>query len=289
LIFKQWFLFLIQSIIYYFSISINSLYDKTIPDIIEFKLILDMKNNKYFKILIKLQFLIIVLIHSSCSILQPPSIRSYNFKEKGDVCVAATIGVNYEFQAAYSLVKHLYINSGYRHKKEPGRNYSDIIYYNSQNIGLGYYTAINTNSYFQFGGEFFDGAGKFENQIGHSTPEFTVSTLYSKGFAISGLYSNYSERNKYGIMVGIRKGKTWNAVTLIEDIFTVNKYKIGILEHKQYIYSEYCFSVFHRFKNRSALSLNFCLAMNGIIVSLSGTALLSYQITFNTRKKNRVN
>ncbi len=226
---------------------------------------------------------------------QPPSLRSYNFKERGDVCIAATIGSNYEFQAAYSPMKHVYLKSGFRHAK---RNDFGIISnnhkYNSHQLGAGYYKTFKSNSYIQFGTEFFDGAGKIENQVGNSTPEYTYSTFYTKGFAISGLYSYYSELHKAGFIFGIRKGKTWNAETLIDDHFTLNKYKIGILEHKIFTYSEYCFSTFRRYKDFSILAFNIDIGLHDLKTDLKkGTGTirfsLSYQIPFNIRKKHKVN
>lgn len=254
-----------------------------------------MKDNKYFKFLIKLQFLFIIPILNSCSSLQPPSIRSYNFKEKGDVCVAATIGANYEFQAAYSPLKHVYLQAGYRHSKINNLGlYWDYYLYQSKQIGFGYYNQINSNSNFQFGTELFDGKGDFKRFIGGGLTAYETSAIYFKGIALNCVYTNYRVNQNYGFIIGGRIGLTKNAEMLLETPLTLHKYRLGVLEDRVYNYYEGCFSIYREFKKLGTLSLNSDICVtnyNNLSYYNHGSfrISLSYQITFNTRKKNRVN
>lgn len=229
---------------------------------------------------------------SSCSILQPPSIRSYNFKDRGDVCIAATVGVNYELQAAFSPVKHVYLQSGFRHANTllSLGIYSDLHHYNSKQIGLGYYGTINSHSYIQFGTEFFDGKGKIKELFGNVSPEYNSSSVYFSGFAMNGLYSYYSDLLNLGFMFGTRVGKIKNSITLTESIYDSYKNKIGILEHRYDDYYENYWSIFHRFKNQSILSFNLDIGYHYLRRSRAAMRFsISYQIPFNIRKKHKIN
>ncbi len=233
----------------------------------------------------------VCVILSSCSILQPPSIRSYNFKDRGDVCIAATVGVNYELQAAFSLIKHVYLQSGFRHANTHNLGiYSDLHHYNSKQIGLGYYSTIKTHSYIQFGAEFFDGKGKIEELFGNVSPEYNSSSVYFSGFAIYGLYSYYSDLLNLGFMFGTRVGKIKNSLTLTESIYDSYKKKIGILEHRYNDYYENYCSIFHRFKNQSTISFNLDIGYHYLRRSVGSMRIsVSYQIPFNLRKKHQIN
>lgn len=254
-----------------------------------------MKNFTYFHLVKLPALLFCIVFFGSCSTLQPPSLRSYNFKERGDVCIAATIGGNYELQAAYSPMKHVYIQSGFRHDKTNAYGlYSDINHYNSQEVGVGYYKAIKSNSYFQAGAEIFDGHGKIDKLIGGSNIEFEYSTVYFKGIAVNGIFSYYSEFLKKGIMIGARIGKTQNAEMLTDSPLSLHHHDIGILEHRNYNYYEGCMSIYQRYKNLSILAFNIDISTHdpkNYFKQFTGTLRfsLSYQIPFNIRQKHKVN
>jgi hypothetical protein len=225
-------------------------------------------------------------LFSSCTILQPPTIRSYELKGKNNITAAIGMCYGWEGQVAYSPLNKVYIHAGY-HRQGEILYAIDRIKYKSQNIGIGYYTNTASGSYIQFGGEFFNGTGNstvFHYQGSHE-PGYTERNIYAKGFTVNGLFSHYFDNLEIGLMFGSKIGHTWNSETVVG----YSKYvynELGVLHHIQHSYVNLGFAIFHKFNKNSLLSFN----INSSYSSPYNTpfsAQLAYQYTFNLRKKDK--